>query len=820
MFKTKIDNAIQRLVANPLPVIGVWIVLALLLLPGAMRLQINTDYTENFAQDHPHRIALDKINQDFPLHENIVIALDASEDDLFNQRHLSLVQEITDGLQQFNHVVAVQSLTNHHWFETDQASIAITQPLRNPQAHSAEQWQTLKNEALNDPMLMGKLLSPDARSTLIAATFSLPEPTSIPMQTIYEQASQLVNHLETNYPDVRFYLTGTITGNEAFKNATQQDLLTLIPVSYLLMIALIIGFFSGWLGLLILLSTITLTNLLTLSIKGWLDPMITANDAFAPTLLMTVAVANGIHLLTHFCKRQPSSSNIAIIQMLQANRSPIIITNMTTTIGMLCLNFTDTPTLASFGNLVAIGVIIAMLLSLTWVPALLACATQTRLANQPRQTVLFQMLIKSNRAIAHSTQRTRATPLFVSLLMMILLIGGITQVSWTDTVTQAFRIDHPFRQANDFINQSISGLFRLEFAIELTDKNTDDKNANDENKQNSNAATATLLADEHILLIEQFEQWLLMQPEITHVDSIIDALYQLDQLIRPEDNTPDQTDIAPRPLPNTPHALSHYLLVYELASPAGSDLRHLITDDRQALRLTAKINEIDAQQLIALERRAKQWFDAQAPASLNLTIASTDLALAHVVHSNIHGFVISTMTALLLIAVLLALLFKSVILGVVATLTNLLPLAITFGLWGHWQGNIGLSAAAVGAISLGLVVDDTVHLLFRTRQHLLSSKGADALTLSQALLKAVEEVGPALLITTLIFTVGFSVLIASHYLPTQMFGQLLCCIMIVALTLDLWLLPSALFFFDRIRQTLKSSFTLGATNNEKKIATR
>ena len=815
MFQTKIDNAIQRLVANPLPVIGAWIVLALLLLPGALRLQINTDYTENFAQDHPHRVALDKINQDFPLHENIVIALDVSKDDLFNQRHLYLVQEITDELEKFNHVVAVQSLTNHHWFETDQASIAITQPLRNPQAHSAEQWQTLKNEALDDSMLMGKLLSPDARSTLIAATFSLPEPTSTPMQKIYEQANQLVNRLEINYPDVRFHLTGTITGNEAFKNATQQDLLTLIPVSYLLMIALIIGFFSGWLGLLILLSTITLTNLLTLSIKGWLDPMITANDAFAPTLLMTVAVANGIHLLTHFCKRQPSSSNIAIIQMLQANRSPIIITNMTTTIGMLCLNFTNTPTLASFGNLVAIGVIIAMLLSLTWVPALLSLASQSRSASQPRQTVLFQMLIKSNRAIAHSTQRTRATPLFASLLMMILLIGGITQVSWTDTVTQAFRIDHPFRQANDFINQSISGLFRLEFAIELNDKITDE-----EQRQNSDAATATLLADEHILLIEQFEQWLLMQSEITHVDSIIDALYQLDQLIRPEDNTPDQTDIAPRSLPNTPHALSHYLLVYELASPAGSDLRHLITDDRQALRLTAKINEIDAQQLIALEHRAKQWFNAQAPSSLNLTIASTDLALAHVVHSNIHGFVISTMSALLLIAALLALLFKSVILGVVATLTNLLPLATTFGLWGHWQGNIGLSAAAVGAISLGLVVDDTVHLLFRTRQHLISSKEADALTLSQALMKAVEEVGPALLITTLIFTVGFSVLIASHYLPTQMFGQLLCCIMIFALTLDLWLLPSALFFWDRIKQPLKSSFTLGATNNEKKIATR
>jgi len=794
------------LLKNSKAIYGIWAMILLLTLPGLAQLWINSDYRSNFAADNPQLLDMEKMQEYFPSDDNLVIAVHAKKDNnVFTQETLATIAKLTDELSSLPHFLQVHSITNYNYIEDKNDEIVVKQPLMNPDTLSPEMLKKWQEIYIKEPALQNRLLSQSGNATVICATFSLPKQATESMHIIHQQAKKIIEDANAKNENLDFYLSGTITGNESFMEATRADLMTLIPLSYGLIFLIIFFFVGSWYNLLVIYLSLTISILITLGIKGWFYPGITANDAFAPTAIMIIAVSDFIHIFDGIMHQKSLHKNqaIAVSKAVQINFVPIVMTNVTTAIGMFCLNFNESPTIAAFGNLVGLGVFVAMLLSLTLVPHLLSRDTSFHAA--PIAAPYLQTFM--NFLVRYVPQKNPIKNTVIVLIMIISCFGmGLN--TWQDEITKAFDKSFDFRKANDFINHEITGLHQLDFAL-LTPKERG------------------IVEYDFMHLAEDFEGWLKQQKDVVHTDSIVTPIKRIQELLQPPSLDENQvTENQKTALSAKKNAISQYLLVYELSLPAGASLNDKMTQEWNGIRIQVRLKETDTASILEIEKKAREWFsqrthqiqgaqiqetkiprdtpttdanDTHTP--IQMSIASIDLMFAHIVQSNIYGLMMGTFASFVMIGFLIMFMLKSPLVGLIAIISNLWPICIGYGLWGFTYGQLGLSAAAVGSVSLGIVVDDTIHVLHRFMHHLRQSPDRSPAIIQQAILQSVTEVGPAMIITALVFSLGFSVLIFSNYIPTRIFGSLTGLTISVAVIVDLLLIPRLIINLSTMSKT-------------------
>ncbi|MDP5040800.1 MAG: MMPL family transporter, partial [Paraglaciecola sp.] len=286
--------------------------------------------------------------------------------------------------------------------------------------------------------------------------------------------------------------------------------------------------------------------------------------------------------------------------------------------------------------------------------------------------------------------------------------------------------------------------------------------------------------------------------EVDHVSSISDTFKRLNKNMHSD-------DVDFYALPDDKELAAQYLLLYEMSLPYGLDLNNQMNMDKSATRLVVTLKNIGSKELTGFESRAKTWFDQRA---VNLVIlsASPGLMFAHIGEANMASMIEGTLVALVLISGLLIFALKSFRLGFISLLPNLLPALIGFGIWGAYSAEINLGLSVVLSMTLGIIVDDTVHFLSKYQHARQAGKNAD-----EAVRYAFATVGKALVITTLVLSLGFSVLMLSPFALNADMGMLTSVIILVALAVDLLFLPAFLLVFDRKEQTkgqsLNENFT-------------
>jgi uncharacterized protein len=801
---------------NPKAIYGIWAIILLLTLPGLAQLWINSDYRSNFAADNPQLLDMEKMQEYFPSDDNLVIAVHAPNDQhIFTKDTLKTITELTNELSSLPHFLQVHSITNYNYIENTNDEIVIKQPLLNPESLSNETLKKWQEIYIKEPALKNRLLSQSGNATVICATFSLPKQATESMHLIHQKAKQIIEKANAKNTNLDFYLSGTITGNESFMEATRADLMTLIPVSYALIFLIIFFFVGSWYNLLVVYLSLTISILITLGIKGWFYPGITANDAFAPTAIMIIAVSDFIHIFDGIMHQKSLHKNqaLAVSKAVQINFIPIVMTNVTTAIGMFCLNFNESPTISAFGNLVGLGVFVAMLLSLTLVPHLLS--RDTTFHAEPKAAPYLKSFM--NFLIQYIPKNNPIKNTFIVLIMIVSCFGmGLN--TWQDEITKAFDQSFDFRKANDFINREITGLHQLDFAL-LTPKERG------------------IVEYDFMHVAENFEHWLKEQKDVVHTDSIVTPIKRIQELLdTPSADEPQTTENALTNLSSKKNAISQYLLVYELSLPAGVSLNDKITQTWNGIRIQVRLKETDTASILAIEQKSREWFlqrtqqisgatvqetkmstnasstqasstnaattnanESQTP--IEMSVASIDLMFAHIVQSNIYGLMMGTFAGFVMIGFLMMFMLQSPLIGLIAIISNLWPICIGYGLWGFTYGQLGLSAAAVGSVSLGIVVDDTIHVLHRFMHHLRQSPERSPAIIQQAIVQSVSEVGPAMIITALVFSLGFSVLIFSNYIPTRIFGSLTGLTISVAVIVDLLLIPRLIINLSTMSKT-------------------
>ncbi len=229
----------------------------------------------------------------------------------------------------------------------------------------------------------------------------------------------------------------------------------------------------------------------------------------------------------------------------------------------------------------------------------------------------------------------------------------------------------------------------------------------------------------------------------------------------------------------------------------GLGLETTMTSDRSATRLSATLERTDSASIREIEQAAVQWAQENAPL---LNIAETtglDVVFANLTHRNVSSMLEGTALALVIISLLMIGALRSLRLGLISMVPNVFPALMAYGLWGIIVGHVDTATSVVACLSLGIVVDDTVHFLSKYNY----ARTALKRNVEDAIRYAFHTVGIALLITSAILVGGFTVMEFSHFNPSRSMGLLLALTIAVALIIDFLLLPPLLLLADRRKNT-------------------
>jgi len=586
------------------------------------------------------------------------------------------------------------------------------------------------------------------------------DPTKQGMEVV-ESVRALADYANKTYPDLNVYLSGIVMMNNAFGEATIYDMSNLLPLAILLILITVFLLLRSVTGTVITFVVILFSVMSAFGLAGWLGIELSSPVMSAPIIILTLAVADCVHILSTWLSeiRNGSDKRTAMKESLRINFMPVFLTSLTTAIGFLSLNTSDSPPFGDLGNVAAMGVMIAFILSVTLLPAL-ACILPVSV--KPRESKTLSIM---NRVADWVIAKQRAL-LIGGGLLAILLIALIPRNELNDVYVEYFDERIQFRTDTDFIVNNLTGIYFIDYSIDT--------------KESGNISDPQVLAG-----IKKFTDWLESQDEVIHVNTVTDTFKRLNKNMHADDDgfykLPDSRELA-----------AQYLLLYEMSLPFGLDLNNQIDIDKKSTRISATLKTLSTKQMLEFEIRADKWMEKNIP-KLKAVGASPSVMFSHIGMKNIISMLSGTTIALILISLILVVALKSWRYGLLSLIPNLVPAGIAFGIWSLINGEIGLGLSVVTAMTLGIVVDDTIHFLskyLRARRE----KGLDA---EDAVRYAFSTVGIALWVTSVALVIGFLVLSTSAFKLNSGMGLLTAIVITVALIVDFFLLPPILIKLDK-----------------------
>ncbi|WP_177408614.1 RND family transporter [Pseudomonas sp. M30-35] len=713
-----------------------------------------------FAGNNPDLIALDKFEQVYGRDDTLLFVISAQQGDLFNPATLDAISRLTDQAWNLPNVKRVDSLTNFQRVQAVGDDINIDQLLRTGDPLSAADAHKLKQASKHEPLLIGRLVSQDGRLALVAVNFRF-APNTASQQTAKSMhaAQKLAENFKQSNPELNLGLSGSIALDNAFVEASISDSTVLLPSMVLVLLAVIFLVLRSAACAFVTFAVIALGTTSALGIAALLGVPLSSPSVVAPNIILTIACCDCIHICSGMMRlrRTGLSRTESVKEVLVECWWAVTLTSITTAIGFLSLLFSAVPPFAHLGIIVALGSLMAWLLSLTFLPALL-CVLPWKAANvipaQSLSSIVAGVVIKHPRKILLS----------VSLISLVLSGFAFTN-TLDDRYVRYFDQRFEFRQATDSLNQQLGGFYTMEYSLD-----------SGEEGGISNPA--------YLNQTEQFAQWLRQQPGVTHVNGLPDIVKTLNRAMNGGAGKQYR-------LPTSAALSSQLLALYEMSLPFGTDLKNQLTADKRSARLTVSLADVSTARMAELQAQAQTWAKQNTPLIADSARATgTSLLFAHIGNRNIHEMLKGMLIGVFAVWLVFIVAFRSLGLSLIGSVANLIPALVTLGIWALVNGEVGMAVATVASVTFGVVVDDTIHML--TTYSRLRRAG-------QSTYEAVElsfnMVGTGMITMTFSLAAGFACLAFSGFQINAWMGLMASITIVVALLFDLLFIPAILLVF-------------------------
>ena len=727
---------------------------------GMPKLSMSNDYRMFFGEDNPQLLEFERMQNTFNKNDNIMFVVTPKNGQVFNTKTLKAIQTITKAAWQIPFSTRVDSVTNHQHTYAEEDDLIVDDLVVDPDALNKEDLSRIQAIAINEPALIHRLISPDSKYTGINVTVQLPGKSLSEVPEAMSYARQIKTEMLNKFPDIEIRLVGLAVMNNAFPEASQQDVKTLYPLALGFIIITLFILLRGYSGAVICFVMIIMSIIVALGTSGWMGTMLSPPVLSAPIMILTMAIANGVHLLVTMRHEMALGMDkiTSMVESMRINFQPVFVTSLTTILGFLSLNFSDAPPFHDLGNIAGIGVAAAFILSMTFLPAMvIIMPTHSR-----KEVIGKQALGNFGEFVIKNHQRL----LIITALISIILVALVPKNELNDIFVEYFDETVEFRRDSDYAAEHLTGVYYIDYELR-------------------SPTVGGISNPDFLKKVEQFSQYLRSLPEVIHVQTITDTFKRLNRNMHGDDpawhRLPEQREMA-----------AQYLLLYEMSLPYGLDLNNQIDVSKSATKIAVTLGTLSSNEIIALENKTEQWLKENLP-DIKAGASGPTVMFAHIGKRNINSMLIGTTVALILISMVLIFFMKSFKYGFISLIPNILPAASAFGIWAIYSGQVGLGLSVVTGMTLGIVVDDTVHFLSKyIRARREKNMNAEA-----AVRYAFNSVGIALLVTSIVLIAGFMILAQSHFVLNSEMGLLTSMVIALALILDFTLLPPLLMKLDR-----------------------
>ncbi|MDD3519590.1 MAG: MMPL family transporter [Chromatiales bacterium] len=735
---------------------------------GLRFLGFDPDTRVFFDMDNPERMVFEEMERTYRRANTLVFVVAPEDGRVFTRETLAAVDWLTERAWHIPYVTHVSSLTNQQRVRTLEDEIIVQPLIPAPADLDAQTIEDAAAATREREDLVGLLVSPTLDVTAVGMLVDIPRSNHEAIPRIARAARALADELRDRFPQVEVHLSGGAMADMAFGEAAERDLSTLLPAMLILIVVTLTVGLRSFPGMLIALAVVGSALLTTLGLAGWHGLLLNSASSAAPIAILALALADCVHISVSTHQRRQAGLPLydAIIEALRINAVPVMITSLTTIVGFLTLNLSASPPFAQLGNLIALGMAIALIYSLTLLPALLTLLPPNGYG------LGFALEKRLLRGLADSVIRHRHALLLAGTVGTVALGAGALRITLDDNFIRYFDDSYAFRADTDFMERHLTGVHVIQYSL-------------------PSGEAHGITRPEYLQAVDAFGEFLRSLDGIGHVTSVADLFKRLNMNLHPSMQGNDRAHYR---LPEDHERAAQYLLVHDLSWPPEQSIGVGIDIEQSASLVTAMVPGASSAELRRLGAAGEAWLREHAP-SLAAPATGLSMMFAHVSERNIRSMIVGTGLALALISLILVLALRSPVLGLVSLLPNLMPAIMAFGVWGWLYGEVNLAASVIGAITIGIVVDDTVHLLTRY----LRGRRELGLSPADAIRHSIESVGTAVVLTSLALILGFSVLGFSGFAISHQMGILCATTIAIALLADLFILPPLLLAIDRRR---------------------
>lgn len=729
------------------------IISALVLGAGAHKAEFSANQRDFFKPDDINLRKLIDIEDQYNSDKNVAILVQPQDGNAFSRTALRAIQLLTEFGWQVPHSQRVESLTNHLYNQIQGDELYVEYLVEDLESLSDQELQKRKQYAINKKGVRDFLISREGDLALVSIVLNMPEHDSGQASIdVVQYVRDYVAQIQQQYPTLTFRVVGAVPIEVSLPEIVQEDGKSIFPFATVLVFGFLMFVLRDVIGNIVCIITCFVSIMAGMGGVLWAGVKISPVLANTPAIIIILAMADCIHIMVNYSQGLANGldKKRALEKSIEINFSPIIFTSVTTAISFLALNFSESPPFAHMGTAAAIGILFAMLASLTLLPAAIYYLPSKAggVTKLPKMSGLVQFY------------QPHANKIIVGFAVLLLGLGSLIPLNkLDDNFVEFFDESLEVRRNMDFLIEHISGSVVVNISLPA-------------------AENGGIYDPKYLALIEDLENQLQQSPQLRFTTSFLEIMKTLNQNMH-------QDDPAWYRIPDSRELGAQYLLMYEMSLPFGQDLSNLINFDRTETRVIAIYDELSDQQLIALEDQIENWLSQHHFDSSGATVGSSNLAFAHMQNTNVHNLSIGFGVALFFISFLLIFMFRSFSLGITSMIPNLFPAAMAFGLWALVNGKVGFGMSVGITITLGIVVDDTIHFLAKYK-HARDQMG---LSNFQSVEYAMDTVGVAMLLTTAMMAIAFTALLFSDFIPNQDLGLITIFTILFALLVDLVLLP-------------------------------
>lgn len=826
--------------------------------PGLHTLSVDTDPENMLSHDEAVRVFHDSNKQAFDLSDMVVVGVvnEQHPQGVFNKDSLQKVFQLTefarslrwpdaDNPTEITGVVDVDIIAPSMVDNIQQGGLGVVSFdwLMKTPPDTDQQALLVRDRAQNIPFLNGTLVSENGKALAIYLPL-----TSKDMS--YQVASALEDFVASWQGPEQIYITGLPVAEDTFGVEMFVQMAISAPLAMLLIFLLLWWFFKRLTLVVSPMIVAMVSSVVTMGLLVITGNTIHIMSSMIPIFVMPIAVLDAVHILSEFFDRYPliKDKRETVKQVMHTLFTPMLFTTLTTIAAFASLALTPIPPLQVFGVFVAIGVFLAWLLTILYIPAYLMLVDDSKLQgyghalseNEQDDSLMGRALAAAGRV---STQRPKSV--LVATLLIALLSGlGISKITINDNPINWFGEEHRIRVADKVLNQHFAGTYMAYLSLKPSASSAFDRKAlvlavqhaaqqqsdvalkpiydNFVSSVESNHADlqalmesvdhkmrlaegddyyvweeVAMLLDQQRAASELFKQpdllaWmddlqrhLLSNDHVGKINSLNDIIKTVHrELLLGAD---DEFRI-----PNSADAVGQTLITYQ-NSHRPQDLWHFVEPDYRHANLWMQLSSGDNRDMETVITSLDE-FIAQHPAPYGVKAQWFGLTYINVVWQDkmVNGMVASFLGSFVVVMLMMMLLFRSITFGVLSMVPLTITVALIYGVIGFVGKDYDMPVAILSALSLGLAVDYSIHFLARARVAVTETGSWAA-----ALPVMFGEPARAISRNAIVLGAGFLPLLAAPLVPYQTVGMFIAAIIVSAGVVTLLVLPALVTLFKR-----------------------